>query len=344
MLVEEKKVIKDDINFLEYPNWVIDQKTKLQKLSIEKANGKYEITSPHGLPTHFDKIVLYCLLHHLFAVSDNCLELTTTRYALAKSIFGRKITDTKQFARIMKALKKWKSLSINFEGIFYADNVYTERYFSIIDDVILNRETKQLYIRFNQQYVLQLQETKFYKLIDFEQYRKLSRSVSARLYEILIKNFKDRDIWTISIKNLAEKLTLEKRSNAKNYYPSDVLAQINPGINEINKKTDLALHFVYDKNQEVCTFKKTTDTFKPAKKDRAKQDHNDDAIKAKAQEQHDQKLAQCLSYFDSLEEDEKNKIINDISRDPFMRFIPEKSAQIFAYLTVNNLLDFAEEK
>ncbi len=271
-MLEEKKIIKDDINFLEYPNWVVDEKTKQQHLVVERQNGKYEIFSPRGLPTHFDKIVLYCLLHKLFAASNENLEITTTRYAIAKSIFDRKITDTEQFARIMKALKKWKAVSINFEGIFYSDNSHSERYFSIIDDVILNSKTKKLYIRFNQQYIKQLNETTFYKLIDFDQYKKLKSAVSARLYEILIKNFKDRDMWVISIKNLAEKLTLEKRSNAKDYYPSDVLAQLRPGINEINKKTDLAVMFNYHKDQGMCTFQKMPSTFKPAKKDTGPQE------------------------------------------------------------------------
>jgi hypothetical protein len=341
---ESKKIIKEDINFLEYPNWVLDRKSKEVRWILEKTHGKYEIACVFGLPTHFDKIVLYYLLYQLHNDSEfNTVQIITSRYEIAKHVFaGVKNLGKKHFDRIMDSLKKWKAISIHYEGVFYEGDGYTIRGFSVLDEYVLRKDTKVLLLRFNEGYIKQLQETKFYKLIDFEQYRKLTRSVSARLYEILIKNFKDRDIWVISIKNLAEKLTLEKRSKAKNYYPSDVLAQINPGINEINKKTDLAIHFVYDKNQEVCTFKKMTDTFKPAKKDRTKQD-NDDAIKAKAQAQHDQKLAQCLSYFDSLQDDEKNRIINDISRDPFMRFIPEKSAQIFAYLTVNKLWDFAED-
>lgn len=340
---ELEKLIKEDINFLEYPNWVLDRKSKATRWLVEKGHGKYEIACAWGLPTYFDKLVLYYLLYKLYKESEfKILELVTTRYEIAKQIFPEnKNLGKQQFDRIMSSLKKWKAVSIHFEGVFYEGDGHTIRGFSVLDEYVLRKETKVLKLRFNEAYIKQLQETKFYKLIDFEQYRKLSRSISARLYEILIKNFKDRDIWIISIKNLAEKLTLEKRSNAKNYYPSDVIAQLNPGINEINKKTNLTLLFTYDKNQEVCTFKKVA-TFKPAKKDLLEKEKNPDSIKEKAQEEHNQKLTKCLSYFDSLNEDEKNRILNDIQRDPFMRFIPEKSAQILAYLTVNKFRDFAD--
>lgn len=58
-----KKLFKEDINFLEYPNWVIDKKSKITIWSVQKENGRYEVSSPHGIPTHFDKLVLYFLLH-----------------------------------------------------------------------------------------------------------------------------------------------------------------------------------------------------------------------------------------------------------------------------------------
>lgn len=254
-------IIKQDINFLEYPNWVLDSKTKLQKLVIEKPNGKYEVLSPCGLPTHFDKLILYCILLKLWRNTQfESLEITTTRYEIAKNVFEFKATTPYQFDRILKSLKKWKTVSINFEGIFYEGNNHTIRYFSIIDDVILDTKTKQIYIRFNQQYIKQLKETKFYKLINFEELKRLSKTTSVRLYEILVKNFKERPTWHISIHNLAEKLTIDKRSNAKDYYPSDVLINLKPAITEINKKTELKIDFSYNKESNLCIFRNATKT------------------------------------------------------------------------------------
>lgn len=254
---DSKLIIKDDINFLENPNWIISERGKTKVHTLEKGKGKYEIKSIEGLPNRFDKIVLYCLLYKLNELENNCDSIITTRYDIAKNIFYKTTTMSKaNYARIILALEKWKALSIKFEGIFYEGDNYTYRLFSVLDDVILNKETNELYIKFNQQYLKQIRESKFYKLIDFKEYRELTRPISARLYEILIKTFKERDNWYIDIKNLAEKLTLEKRPYRENYFPSDVLIKLRPGINEINKKTKLKIDFSYDAIREVCIFKK----------------------------------------------------------------------------------------
>ena len=78
----------------------------------------------------------------------------------------------------------------------------------------------------------------------------LKRPVSARLYEILIKTFKDRGEWQIGIIKLPEKLTLSER------YPSQILKKLNPAVNEINDNTELKINFNYNKKTHICTFTK----------------------------------------------------------------------------------------
>jgi hypothetical protein len=104
-------------------------------------------------------------------------------------------------------------------------------------------------------YIQLLQESKFYKYIDFNAYKKLTKSLSARLYEILIKTFKDRNSWSIDIQSLAEKLTLEKRPQAKAYYPSDVLIKLRPAVKEISEKTELCVTLQFNKETSTCLFK-----------------------------------------------------------------------------------------
>jgi hypothetical protein len=254
--MEFREIIKEDINFLEYPNWVLDSRTKLKRLFIDKSNGIYEVISPEGMPTHFDKIVIYCVQYLLLSkTSLASRELITSRYEIARNIFKGKITGAYKFERIVKSLKKWKALYINFKGIFYEGDNYTERVFSVIDDIIHNPATKVLTIRFNEQYLLHLKETKFYRYIDFADYKRLTKAISARLYELLIKSFKQRDSWPINICNLAEKLTLEKRAKAKEYYPSDVLIKLKPAIAEINDKTELKISLDYKKDNNLCIFR-----------------------------------------------------------------------------------------
>lgn len=250
--MNEKQTFKEDINFLEWPTWVVKEKTKSKQIIIEKPNGRYELISPLGLPTHFDRLILYSLLYSLEADS---LEVKTSRYKIAKHI-DRKITASHQYTRILNSLKKWQSLSINFSGIFYEGDKHTMRFFSIIDDVIFTEETKELYIKFNQQYIKQIRESKFYKYIDFSIYKKLSTSAGARLYEVLVKNFKDRDTWSIKFHNIAEKLTLEKRTGNSNYFPSDVIAILKSALHEINCKTELKINFNYDSKTKLCSFEK----------------------------------------------------------------------------------------
>jgi len=255
----DKLIVRDDINFLEYPNWTVAERDGVKELIIKKENGIYKIsTTADSLPNRFDKAVLYFLLSGLESDSS---EITTTRYKLAKSIFYKTDKVGKiHYNRIMLSLKRWTSIFIEFNGIFYEGNNYTQRYFHIIDDVVLNEKTRELYIKFNQQYIRQLRESNFCKLIDFYEYRKLTKPVTARLFEILTKTFKDRDIWQIHIIKLAEKLTLEKRQDCNTYYPSDVVIKIETATKEIYKETDLKVKLEYDNNTHICTFIKLQDS------------------------------------------------------------------------------------
>ena len=71
---QQKKMVKEDINFLECPNWVLNRRSHVDSFIIDKPNGRYEIKGLHGLPSHFDKIVLYSLIHKIYresALSNN---------------------------------------------------------------------------------------------------------------------------------------------------------------------------------------------------------------------------------------------------------------------------------
>lgn len=330
---DQKKMIKDDINFLEYPNWVIDRKNKATLWTIQKPNGKYEMVSPWGLPKHFDKIVLYFLLYKLYRDKNlGSYSLTTTRYEIAKNVFyGVKDFGKNKYDRIMNSLKKWNSVSINFEGVFYEGGEYTVKGFHIVDEYTLKTSSNELSVKFNESYIKQLKETKFYMFIDFEQYKKLHKTSSARLYEILVKNYKERNEWVIGIQLLAEKLTFEKRENAQSYYPSDVLRYLKPSINEINKKTDLEIGFTYNKDTGTCVFKKlkkNKESFIPAIKG---QDSK------REQKSNMKRIEACLSYFNTLDEDEKRSIINKATHDSFLVIFKTEEEKIYGYMTNNNL-------
>lgn len=254
--------IRDDINFLEYPLWIVAKTETSCHLIIKKSHGFYEIKSTEGLPLRFDKMVLYFLLHKAFKSFDTTTdhegndlvvlpEIVTTRYEIAKNVlFQTKNFSKTKYDRIMLSLKKWKALYVRFEGLFCQHENLSIKLFSIIDYVSLDKVTSKLSIKFNDQYITQLARTQSYKTINLVSYKKLTRPVSARLYEILVRQMAEKTIWCISIDELGEQLTLEKRG-----FPSQILAALRPALEDINRKTELAVEFEYDKARSTCIFK-----------------------------------------------------------------------------------------
>jgi hypothetical protein len=220
------------------------------------------------LPDRTDKILLYYLTTFLIDNKFKDRVVEVSRYQIAKNVLG-----SFKYDRIMLGLKRWHSISISFQGVFYNGDSYSTRYFHVIDNVIL-KENK-LKIFFNVDFLEQIKNSQYFKYINFNEYKRLKRPVSARLYEILIKTFKDREIWKINILKLAEKLTLEKR------YPSQILEKLKPAVNEINNKTELKFKLEYNQKTQVCTFTKLQN----AKEDKQKEPNSsaipeDDNFKA----------------------------------------------------------------
>ena len=329
--MDEQKMIKTDINFLEWPNWVVNKKSIQKRLIIEKEHGRYEVFSSLGIPKRFDKIVVYFLLYKLFKDTGfDKYSLSSTRYEIAKNIFGGKHFSTTTYDRIMDALLRWKAITIKFKGVFYEGDRYTIRAFSIIDEFVLDPESGELIVRFSEAYIKQLKESQSYKYVDFNQFKKLHRDLSARLYEILIKTFKDRNSWAISIDGLAEKLTLEKHVDVECYYPSEVLRMVKPALNEINKKTDLHIHLEYNKNNNVCIFCKKTKPKEiiPAVLVTDKKKRKSSSIK-------DQDA--CYAIYQNMPEDSRNRIRQAIERDTFLAVLPDDKSKVYAYMKRMNL-------
>ena len=255
---EKNKHIKDDINFLEYPNWIITERNAPKTFVIEKEQGVYIISTTDNvdrLPDRTDKIILYYMLKDIVQTQNS--RLVTTRYNILKNTFGN--TSKQYYERIIVSLNRWLGITVLFDGNFFENDLYKKRGFHILDGYELVEKTGELIIDFNRQYLEQLRNTNYFKLINYDEYKRLKKPIAVRLFEILNKTFKDRDIWKIHIIKLAEKLTLEKRKNCKTYYPSDVLIRVNPAVTEIRKNTNLNVELDYNKQTHICTFIKIQD-------------------------------------------------------------------------------------
>ena len=92
-MAKKSIVVKDDINFLEYPNWILSRSRDAPKiLVLERPNGTYKISVSEDmdrLPDRTDKILLYTLLHQLFKDDFKKREIKLTRYKLAKLVYNK---------------------------------------------------------------------------------------------------------------------------------------------------------------------------------------------------------------------------------------------------------------
>jgi len=237
-----KKLIKQDVNFLDYPNWVV--RDGCTAFEIKTENGFYRLTTDYLLPTRLDKCLLYYLIDKVLTGPGR--EVVVSRYELCKYALGLE-PGKAIYLRVEDALRRWKHVNVEYKGIFY-EGTYTTRMFNIIDDVII--ADGYVIIRFNEQYLEQLRRSKYCKYINFTDYQRLKKPVSARLYEILAKSFKDRDEWQIGLEKFCKKMTLVKQA------PSQLLRLLRAAVSMINEKTNLKVSLSYHEKRRVLRFTK----------------------------------------------------------------------------------------
>jgi hypothetical protein len=330
MIKKDKNlVVLEYIHLLDLPTYVLDEKGNRKELDIIKPEGTFTMASTKSLPTHFDNKVLYCLLTKI--IKDEKVfthEVKTTRYAISTMLYKGKI-NSGIFNRITNALEKYKYTIFRFEGKFYSQEEETVRLFSYIDDVVFNKKTKELYVKFNQQYMTLIKESGLIKYINFDIYNSFNLAVSARLYQILCKVLEYNTSWSIGLQNLAEKMTLQKRSKAKSYYASDVLAKIKPGVNEISHKSPLKINFTYNKASDVVTFKrvkKASTSVVPAKKTVMKEPNEMVPVV-------ENQMSKYVDLFKSLSSSDQEFILDNIKREPFLEFLPTHDEKVFAFMS-----------
>lgn len=237
--------IKQDVNFLEYPLHVVDYQGSQQILEIKTERGSFRLVSgaDDRLPSSEDRVILYHFMKKLMAsnYSDHVVE--TTRYQVCKDIWDAQ--GKRYYDMIVKSLKRYTKLSAEFNNVFYENKHYNTKIFHIIDSTVI--EDGQLTVTFNKIFVDHMQKSHFYRMVNYEEIKKLRSNTAIRLYEYMIKQPLP---FTIGIVKLGEKLTFSK----KDLYPSTVLRRVKPAVEEINRKTSLKIAMAYDQDTRVCRF------------------------------------------------------------------------------------------
>ncbi|MBX6424264.1 replication initiator protein A [Thermosulfurimonas sp. F29] len=243
-----EKNIKQDINMLEYPLWMQDEKL-VSKLEndigfIWKDREGYEYRCGYKPPTKLDAIFLFYLLYKSQKEGWK-EEIELSRYEILKNCGFRSIRPV-DYRRLEDSLERWKMVGVRYHGSFYDGKKYITLSFGIIDTWKLEEESKKLYIRFNREWLTRIKNSTYFKYLDFDKIKALRSPLAVRLYEILIKNFQNREEWRIEVTKLAEKIPMKKK------YPSHIITKIKTAINRINEHTDLKI------NLEVEKFKNKT--------------------------------------------------------------------------------------
>lgn len=181
-----KELVKQDMNFLEYPLWFQDCRLAEQEEGSvwehQNQRGLYVYRAGYKMPAKIDYIfLLYLLMQSQKEGWKKDLELT--RYQVLR---GCGMQPNKKFyERLEDSLKRWKMAGVEFRGTFYDGKSYEILNFGIINDWGLDRHTKKLKIGFNEKWLLKIRNSGFYKMINFEVIKKLRSPLVARLYEII---------------------------------------------------------------------------------------------------------------------------------------------------------------
>lgn len=245
-------LVKQDINFLENPLWMQNIEQNEKGFSCKDKEG-YLYKSAGKAPTRVDAIFLYYLLQR--AQQNNWSPyLELSRYQIIKACG---FTDSqKSYTRLMDSMERWWSVGVGFKGTFYNNKKYETLLFNIIDDVELEEgKGAKLKIKFSEKWLCKIRESSYYKLIDFEQMKSLKTPLASRLYEILSKTFKGRNVWKIDAHKLANKIPMNEK------YLSHIIAQLKPAINRISRNTELTVTMDIRKTgtgKAVFTFRKIT--------------------------------------------------------------------------------------
>ncbi len=229
--------LKMDINFLDKPLYFLNLKSTGKAFVWKDIDG-YIYRSGYNVPDYFDMLIL------LYLVLKSQREGFKTKIVLTRCEILRECgldIGKKHYKRVEESLRRWQNVSIDFQGKFYDGKKYKTILFGIIDDAEIREEDKRVVVKFNENWLLKVKESNFYKYLNFEFYKHLKKPVSRRLYELILPKCYDGKEWYIHATNLGHHLGIAKRQvktrqGAKEVmYASDVLVAIKPAFKEINQ-------------------------------------------------------------------------------------------------------------
>ena len=258
----DKKLVKQDISFLEYPLWFQDKYTAEQSElgCIWQDREGFLYRAGYKPPVQIDRLfLLYLTLKSQNEGWKEVIELS--RFEILNAC--RVGIGSREYQRLEDSLKRWKMIGIEFQGTFYNGIEYSAMNFGVIDDWEIEKKTKKLKVRFSPRWLDQQKNSKFFKYINFNEIITLRSPLALRLYEILIKTFHGRSVWEIGSLKLAQKIPM------KEAHPAHIIPKIKAAVNRINERTDLQIALEVrrpKRGKAIFEFRKLSTEEKDAKK------------------------------------------------------------------------------
>ena len=236
-------LVRQDINFLEFPIWSPRSKQDGSRFEIEVEGGKYIFESKEsvGIPDSVDLLILYYFLHLRQKTSHgvgqdtdknevrkaNWNKVLSTTYEVCKNL--RMSTGGRNYERVQESLDKWGNVSIKFVGCFYSGNrKITSELFHVLKYKIIEIEEegkkhnkKIIEVNIDEDFLDVAMNSMFYRDIDLNVLINLKDPLARRLHEYLEKQFIDRNTIKREVLKLCEKLRMTCAP-----YPSIVLRKI----------------------------------------------------------------------------------------------------------------------
>lgn len=267
-----KSVLKQDLNFLNYPLWFQVSRTGG---GLNWQEGGYTYQTDWRAPDQLDQLFLMYLLMRA-QQEDYNPRLALSRYEILKGC-GCPV-NPQYLRRLEDSLKRWQAVEIAFDQCFDTGQELISARFSILEQASLDASQRRLNLTLNPAFLAQIQHSTQFKYLDFNYYRLLRRPVSRRLHELLNVAFKQQPHWRLPLTELGRKLTLYSRRKKKRngqseevLYPSDVLTAVKAAVEEMNQlATDIeslralgmdpreiyAIAYDTDKKKKQITFHK----------------------------------------------------------------------------------------
>jgi hypothetical protein len=232
----DNKLIKQDINFLEYPLWFQDERPP--EGFVWKDLDGFTYRAAYKPPTRLDGL---CLMYWMLSSqNEGWAEHICLTQRKNMSACGLQAGKSKA-ERLKDCCERWINVTVKFKGTFYDGKRYEVLQFNIINHWWIDKETRHLHIEFNKFWLEKIRHSSFFKLINFDEIRNLRSPRAARLYELLVKNFQARDTWTIDAHKLARKFPMAYK------YVSQVIRDVERALADMDKHTSLKVDMSVEK-------------------------------------------------------------------------------------------------